>query len=63
MKITPHQVQEIAQRIGELDPRPGLTIGGEGARVIVPDLEVIKVDEDDVDYAVYLTTPTCPTCG
>lgn len=60
MKITPHQVQEIAQRIGELDPRPGLSLGGEGARAVVPDLEVIKVEEDDVDYAVYLHDANLP---
>ncbi|MBU8869448.1 MAG: RNA polymerase factor sigma-54 [Gemmatimonadales bacterium] len=60
MKITPHQVQEIAQRIGELDPRPGLAIGGEGARVIVPDLEVVKVEDDDQDYAVYLHDANLP---
>ena len=60
MKITPHQVQEIAQRIGELDPRPGLALGGEGARVVVPDLEVIKVEDDDQDYAVYLHDSNLP---
>ncbi len=54
MKITPREVQEIAQRIGELDPRPGLSANAEGARAIVPDLEVVKVDEDGDEYAVYL---------
>ena len=60
MKITPHQVQEIAQRIGELDPHPGLVLGGEGARVVVPDLEVVKVEEADQDYAVYLHDSNLP---
>jgi len=29
LKITPHEVQEIAAAIGELDPRPGLSSEGE----------------------------------
>ncbi len=60
LKITPQEVQEIAQRIGELDPRPGLAAEGEGARVIVPDLEVVKVDEDGKEYAVYLNDANLP---
>jgi len=60
MKITPKEVQEIAQSIGELDPRPGLSTDAEGARAIVPDLEVVKVDEDGDDYAVYLNDAHLP---
>jgi len=60
MKITPKDVQDIAMRIGELDPRPGLSLNSEGARAIVPDLEVIKVDEDGDDYAVYLNDSNLP---
>jgi len=57
MKITPREVQVIAERIGELDPKPGLTTGGEGARAIVPDLVVEKVDDD---YVVYLNDSNLP---
>jgi len=60
MKITPRDVQEIAQRIGDLDPRPGLSFDAEGARAIVPDLEVVKVDEDGDEYAVYLNDSNLP---
>ena len=60
LKISAHQVQEISQRIGELDPRPGLSADAEGARVIVPDLEVVKVSEDSDDYAVYLNDAHLP---
>lgn len=60
MKITPHEVQQIAQRIGELDPRPGLTVGGEGARVVVPDLEVVKIEGEEGEFAVYLHDSNLP---
>jgi len=60
MKITPKEVQTIAQRIGDLDPRPGLSVNTEGARAIVPDLEVVKVDEDGDEYAVYLNDSNLP---
>jgi RNA polymerase sigma-54 factor len=60
MKITPKEVQTIAQRIGELDPRPGLSANVEGARAIVPDLEVVRVDEDGDEYAVYLNDSNLP---
>ncbi|MCP4571910.1 MAG: RNA polymerase factor sigma-54 [bacterium] len=60
MKITAKDVQDIALRIGELDPRPGMAASDEGARVIVPDLEVVKVDEDSDEYAVYLNDSNLP---
>ena len=60
LKITPHEVQEIAAVIGELDPRPGLTSEGEGARSIVPDLVVEKVDEDGDQFVVYLNDGNLP---
>jgi RNA polymerase sigma-54 factor len=60
MKITPREVQDIAQHIGELDPRPGLSVNAEGARAVVPDLEVVKVDEDGDEYAVYLNDSNLP---
>ncbi len=60
MKITPKQVQDIAQNIGELDPRPGLSEGTEGARAITPDLEVVKIDESKNLYSVYLNDTNLP---
>ncbi len=57
MRITPREVQDIAGRIGELDPRPGLSAGGEGARFIMPDLVVEKVDDD---YVVFLNDSNLP---
>jgi len=57
MKITPKEVQEIAVRIGELDPKPGLSTTQDGARPIVPDLVVEKVDDD---YVVYLNDSNLP---
>jgi len=60
MKITPKEVQTIAQRIGELDPRPGLSENAEGARAIVPDLEVVKIEEEGDEYAVYLNDSNLP---
>jgi RNA polymerase sigma-54 factor len=57
MKITTREVQEIAERIGELDPKPGLSTTPEGARPVVPDLVVEKVDED---YVVYLNDGNLP---
>jgi RNA polymerase sigma-54 factor len=59
MKITPKEVQEIASRIGELDPKPGLSATAEGARAIVPDLVILKVEEDG-DYVVYLNDANLP---
>ena len=60
LKITPHEVQEIAAAIGELDPRPGLSSESEGARAVMPDLVVEKVDEDTDDYVVYLNDGNLP---
>ena len=60
MKITPKDVQEIAKHIGELDPRPGLSLNSEGARAVVPDLEVVKVDDEGDEYAVYLNDANLP---
>ncbi len=57
MKISVQEVQAIAERIGEMDPKPGLSTAGEGARYIVPDLVVQKVDDD---YVVYLNDTNIP---
>ena len=60
LKITPSEVQVIASAIGELDPRPGLSSQGEGARAVVPDLVVEKIDEEDDDFVVYLNDGNLP---
>lgn len=60
LKLTVKQVQDLAQHIGELDPRPGLSVNTEGARAVVPDLEVVKVDEDGEEFAVYLNDANIP---
>jgi RNA polymerase sigma-54 factor len=60
MKITPQDVQALAANIGELDPRPGLSAEVEGARAIVPDLVVEKVDKEGDAYVVYLNDGNLP---
>jgi len=60
LKITPGEVQEIAAVIGELDPRPGLASESEGARAVVPDLVVEKVDEEGDHFEVYLNDGNLP---
>ena len=57
MKITPREVQDIAEIIGGLDPRPGLSLGGEASMYITPDLVVDKVDEG---YVCYLNDGNLP---
>ncbi len=57
MKVSVQEVQSIAERIGELDPKPGLATGGEGARFIMPDLVVQKVDDE---YVAYLNDGNLP---
>lgn len=57
MRITPREVQDIAGRIGELDPKPGLSVVGEGAAYITPDLVVEKVDDG---YVCYLNDGNLP---
>jgi len=51
------EVQRIAEQIGELDPRPGLSAASGTAEYITPDLVVDKVDDD---YVVYLNDGNIP---
>ncbi len=60
MKITPQEVQSLAVAIGELDPRPGLSAEVEGARAIVPDLVVEKVDQESDSFVIYLNDGSLP---
>ena len=48
MKITPLEVQDIASRIGELNPKPGMSTISDGAEFITPDLLVEKVGDEYV---------------
>jgi RNA polymerase sigma-54 factor len=57
LKISTQEVQEIAQQIGHLDPRPGLATFSENAKYVVPDLVVEKVDGE---YIVYLNDSNIP---
>ncbi len=57
LHITAQEVQELAQEIGRLDPRPGLTTFGENAKYVVPDLVVEKVEGE---YIVYLNDSNIP---
>jgi RNA polymerase sigma-54 factor len=57
LKISPREVQDIAEEIGHLDPRPGLSTLGNEARYVTPDLVVDKVDGE---YVVYLNDSNIP---
>ena len=57
LHISPHQVQELAKEIGQLDPRPGLSTFGEDAKYVVPDLIVDKIEGE---YIVYLNDANIP---
>jgi RNA polymerase sigma-54 factor len=57
LRITPREVQEMAEEIGHLDPRPGLSTLGNEARYVTPDLVVEKVDGE---YVVYLNDSNIP---
>jgi RNA polymerase sigma-54 factor len=57
MGVSPQEVQEIAGRIGELDPKPGMSTETDGAAYITPDLVVEKVDEDYVCYLNDINIP------
>jgi len=57
LHITTQEVQALAQEIGRLDPRPGLSTFGENAKYVVPDLVVEKVEGE---YIVYLNDSNIP---
>jgi RNA polymerase sigma-54 factor len=57
MHVSPKEVQEIAEEIGHLDPRPGLSTFGDDARYVTPDLIVDKVEGE---YVVYLNDSNIP---
>lgn len=57
LRVSPREVQEMAEEIGHLDPRPGLSTLGNEARYVTPDLVVDKVDGE---YVVYLNDSNIP---
>ena len=57
LSITPRDVQDAADDIAKLDPKPGLKYGNHGDNYITPDLVVDKVGED---YLVFLNDTNLP---
>jgi RNA polymerase sigma-54 factor len=57
LRITVEQVQEAADVIATLNPRPGNEIASEDAKYVVPDLVVDRVDDE---YVVYLNDRNVP---
>ncbi len=57
LSITPRDVQDAADDIAKLDPKPGLKYGSHGDNYITPDLVVEKVAEE---YLVFLNDTNLP---
>jgi len=57
LSITPRDVQDAADEISKLDPKPGLKYGSHDDNYITPDLVVEKVGED---YLVFLNDTNLP---
>ena len=57
LHVSVEQVQEAADSIATLSPRPGNEIAGEEVKYVIPDLVVDRVDED---YVVYLNDRNVP---
>lgn len=57
LSITPRDVQDAADEIAKLDPKPGLKYGNHDDNYITPDLVVEKVAED---YLVFLNDANLP---
>jgi RNA polymerase sigma-54 factor len=57
LSITPRGVQDAADEIAKLDPKPGLKYGNHEDNYITPDLVVDKVGED---YLVFLNDTNLP---
>jgi RNA polymerase sigma-54 factor len=55
--IDPQQVQDAADLVAKLDPKPGLRYSASGEDYIVPDLIVEKIDGE---YRVYLNDQNLP---
>jgi RNA polymerase sigma-54 factor len=57
LSITPRDVQDAADEISKLDPKPGLKYGSHGDNYITPDLVVDKIGGD---YLVFLNDTNLP---
>lgn len=57
LRVTVEQVQEAADSIATLSPRPGNEIATEEVKYVIPDLVVDRVDDD---YVVYLNDRNVP---
>jgi len=57
LSITPKDVQDAADDIAKLDPKPGLKYGNHGDNYITPDLVVEKVADE---YLVFLNDTNLP---
>ncbi len=57
LSITPRDVQDAADDIAKLDPKPGLKYGNHGDNYITPDLVVEKVADE---YLVFLNDTNLP---
>ncbi len=61
LKITPSQVQDMADLIRTLDPKPGRSFAGTGeVRYIVPD---VVVEEVEGEYIILVNDVTVPRLG
>ena len=57
LSITPRDVQDAADEVAKLDPKPGLKYANHGDNYIIPDLIVEKIDSD---YLVFLNDTSLP---
>lgn len=57
LSITPRDVQNAADEVAKLDPKPGLKYSNHGDNYIIPDLIVDKIDGE---YLVFLNDTSLP---
>ncbi len=57
LEITPLKVQDVADEIAKLDPKPGLKYSADPERYIIPDLIVEKIDGE---YMVFVNDTSVP---
>ncbi|MDI6808454.1 MAG: RNA polymerase factor sigma-54 [Candidatus Eisenbacteria bacterium] len=57
LKESPQKIQDAFDAIASLDPKPGMTVSGDEARYVVPDLVVDKVADE---YVIFLNDRNVP---